>query len=99
MDSPPPYSQEAIPPPPTCSSHNSTIRYTDTHSIDMTNNNNARSAPKATVATAWNELDFRKSMGWQSVCKFGIVTLAVVIVTISIASVATVLIVKYLGPN
>ena len=34
-----------------------------------------QSAPKATVATTWNELDFRKSMGWQSVCKFAIVVI------------------------
>jgi hypothetical protein len=92
--SPPPYSQAAIPQPPTNSSRNSIlpIHYTNKNSIDMANDENVQSAPKATVATTWNELDFQKTMGWQSVCKYGIVTLAVAIV-------ATFLIVKYLGPN
>lgn len=96
--SPPPYSQAAIPQPPTNSSHNNSIlpiHYTNKNSIDMANNENVQSAPKATVATTWNELDFQKTMGWQSVCKYGIVTLAVAIVTTT----ATFLIVKYLGPN
>ena len=86
--SPPPYSQAAIPQPPTNSSRNSIlpIHYTNTNA----NGGGARSAPKAIVATTWDELEFQRAMGWQSVCKFGIVTLAV-------ASVATVLIVvKYL---
>jgi hypothetical protein len=92
--SPPPYSQAAIPQPPTNSSRNSIlpIHYTNKNSIDMANDENVQSAPKATVATTWNELDFQKTMGWQSVCKYGIVTLAVAIV-------ATFLIVKYLDPN
>jgi hypothetical protein len=92
--SPPPYSQAAIPQPPTNSSRNSIlpIHYTNKNSIDMANDENVQSAPKATVATTWDELDFQKTMGWQSVCKYGIVTLAVAIV-------ATFLIVKYLDPN
>jgi hypothetical protein len=92
--SPPPYSQAAIPQPPTNSSRNSIlpIHYTNKNSVDMANDENVQSAPKATVATTWDELDFQKTMGWQSVCKYGIVTLAVAIV-------ATFLIVKYLDPN
>ena len=74
MDSPPPYSQAAIPQPPTKSSRNNSIlpiHNTNKNSVNMAN----QSAPKATVATTWNELDFRKSMGWQSVCKFAIVVI------------------------
>lgn len=57
----------------------------------MANNKNAQSAPKDTVASLWaEELDFQRAMGWQSVCKFAIVTLA-------ITSVAGYLLVKYLG--
>lgn len=61
----------------------------------MVNDGDVQSAPKATVATTWKEMDFQIWMGWQSVCRWATVTLAVA----TVAIVATFLVVKYLGPN
>ena len=59
----------------------------------MANNNNAKSAPENAVAPYWNDQDFQRAMGWQSVCKLAIV--ATVLLTAAI--IATTLVVNYLG--
>jgi hypothetical protein len=63
----------------------------------MANEDNVQSAPKVTVAGSWDELQFRRDMGEQGIYKVAIIALAVGVVTLSVAIVATVFIVKFLS--
>ena len=56
---------------------------------------NVQSTPH--VAGSWDELQFRRDIGEQGVYKVAIIALVVIVITLSWAIVATVLIVKFLS--
>ena len=92
--SPPPYSEAAIPQPPTLlhNNHILPLYSTDIYPIAMANDKSATqgTATQGTVINGnWHELEFQRSMGWQNVCKFGICLAALAGVTFLVIKYAT----------